>query len=340
MHPVLTGSLWDYLNILKKWEVLVQMIVGFIGLGNLGQKLASTLSRNGVNLIVNDINETKAQELIKNGATWAKTPQLVAELSDQIITCLPSPRICADVMESENGVIAGLKEGKIWIEMSTTSKFELLRLNEKIGEKGAVSSDCPVSGGCHKAASGNISIFSGCEREVFERIKATLFIMGKKILHTGDLGTASVLKVMTNYLATANLISCCEALTTMKSAGLDLATTFEAIKISSGNSFVHETESQVILNGSRDINFTMGLVLKDIEMFQELAANNNVTLDISPKLVEIFKEGISLFGEHKNSPAIIQRLERKTCQNVIADGFPSRIIDDEPEKKGFEVIIE
>ncbi|MED5532415.1 MAG: NAD(P)-dependent oxidoreductase, partial [Pseudomonadota bacterium] len=235
------------------------MIVGFIGLGNLGQKLASTLSRNGVNLIVNDINETKAQELIKKGAVWAKTPQLVAEQSDQIITCLPSPRICADVMESENGVIAGLTEGKIWIEMSTTSKFEVLRLNDKISEKGAVSSDCPVSGGCHKAASGNVSIFSGCEREVFERIKTTLFIMGKKILHTGDLGTASVLKVMTNYLATANLISCCEALTTMKSAGLDLATTFEAIKISSGNSFVHETESQVILNGSRDINFTMGL---------------------------------------------------------------------------------
>ena len=95
--------------------------------------------------------------------------------------------------------------------------------------------------------------------------------MGKKILHTGELGTASVLKVMTNYLATSNLIACCEALTTMKGEGLDLAKTFEAIKISSGNSFVHETESQVILNGSRDINFTMDLVLKDIELFQQIA---------------------------------------------------------------------
>ena len=161
--------------------------------------------------------------------------------------------------------------------------------------------------------------------------------MGKKILHTGVLGSASILKVMTNYLATANLVTCCEALTTMKGAGMDLATVFKAIKISSGNSFVHETESQVILNGSRDINFTMALVLKDIEIFQELAKVNNIPLDISPKLIEIFKEGVSSFGAESNSPSIIERLERKTGLKISAPGFPAEIFDDEPEKKGFEV---
>ena len=172
-------------------------------------------------------------------------------------------------MESPNGIISGLQQGKIWIEMSTTSKKEVLRLAKKVEEKGVASSDCPVSGGCHKAASGNISIFSGAERKVFNQIKPLLCIMGKKVLHTGELGTASILKVMTIYLATANLITLCEALTTMKGFGLNLATTFEAIKMSSGNSFVHETESQVILNGSREIHFTMGLLLQAIEMFQD-----------------------------------------------------------------------
>ena len=315
------------------------MNVGFIGLGNLGQKLASTLIRNKIKLMIYDIREESGEKLINSGASWGENPQIIAEQNDYIITCLPSPKICAEVMESQNGVLSGLGEGKIWIEMSTTSKNEVLRLAEKVRQKGSISSDCPVSGGCHKAESGNISIFSGCEREVFERLKPILFIMGKKILHTGELGTASILKVMTNYLATANLISCCEALSTMKGVGLDLATTFEAIRISSGNSFVHETESQVILNGSRDINFTMGLVLKDIEIFQALAKTNNIPLDISPKLIEIFREGISTFGENSNSPAIIKRLERKTGLDVTAAGFPSQIVDDESEKKGFEVTV-
>ena len=313
------------------------MVIGFIGLGNLGGKLARTLSRNNIELVVHDIDKEKANTLIKEGACWADSPRILAEKSDQIITCLPSPQISREVMESPHGIISGLQQGKIWIEMSTTSKDEVIRLAKKVKEKGVASSDCPVSGGCHKAASGNISIFSGAERKVFNQIKPLLFIMGKKVLHTGELGTASILKVMTNYLATANLITLCEALTTMKGAGLNLATTFEAIKISSGNSFVHETESQVILNGSRDINFTMGLVLKDIEMFQDLAINNNISLDISPELIRIFKEGISFFGKHENSPNIIKRLELQTGLDITEAGFPPNIFDKEPESLGFEV---
>jgi 3-hydroxyisobutyrate dehydrogenase len=148
--------------------------------------------------------------------------------------------------------------------MSTTDEAEVKRLGALVQAKGAEPVDCPVSGGCHRAATGNISIFAGCSRDTFERMMPVLTTLGRRVLHTGPLGSASVLKVMTNYLATANLLTLCEALVTMDRAGLDLATTYEAIKISSGTSFVHETESQVILNGSRDINFTMDLVLKDI----------------------------------------------------------------------------
>ena len=102
-------------------------------------------------------------------------------------------------------------------------------------KKGTFSADCPVSGGCHRAETGNISIFAGCERSVFEQIKPLLFILGKKVLHTGSLGSASTLKVMTNFLATTHLVACCEALTAMKAADIDMGTAYEAIKISSGN---------------------------------------------------------------------------------------------------------
>ena len=158
-------------------------------------------------------------------------------------------------------------------------------------------------------------------------------------MHTGKLGSASVLKVLTNYLATANLVSLCEALTTAKKAGMDLNTTYEAIRISSGNSFVHETESQVILNGSRDIIFTMDLVIKDVSLFQAIAEREGISLEISPLLIDIFKDGEKRYGSREWSPNIVRRLEESCETAVLASGFPAEIVDDEPEKSGEEVIV-
>ena len=163
-------------------------------------------------------------------------------------------------------------------------------------------------------------------------------VLGRRVLHTGPLGSASTLKVMTNYLATANLLTCCEALITMKAAGMDMATTYEAMKISSGTSFVHETESQLILNGSRDVNFTIDLVLKDIGLFQTIAERNNVPLEISPMIIDIMKDGQKRYGQRANSDDIIRRLEEATGLSVLADGFPDDLVDDEPEEKGYEVV--
>ena len=313
------------------------MKVGFIGLGNVGAKLAGSLLRNEVDLVVRDLNVEAAQNLLDNGANWADSPKEMAEKCDLVITCLPSPAICAEVMEAPEGVIAGLSPGKIWLEMSTTDESEVRRLGDLVKNVGAFPLDGPVSGGCHRAASGNIAILVGGDRETFERALPILCIMGREILHTGELGSASVLKVMTNYLATANLVSLCEALTTTAKAGLDLSVVYEAIRMSSGNSFVHETESQVILNGSRDINFTMDLVSKDIGIFDKIAQDLEVPLELSPLLVEIFKDGEERYGSREWSPNIIRRLEDATGIQVLAPGFPEEMIDDEPEVPGYEI---
>ena len=313
------------------------MKIGFIGLGNVGSKLANSVLRNGYDLTVRDINKGAAQQLIGDGAHWADSGKQMAQSVDIVISCLPSPSICAEVMEADDGVIAGLGPDKIWAEMSTTDTAEVKRLGALVEAQGARAVDCPVSGGCHRAATGNIAILAGCDRDVFDTMLPVLKALGRRILHTGELGSASTLKVMTNYLATANLVTLCEALVTCKAAGLDLNTTYEAIRISSGNSFVHETESQVILNGSRDINFTMDLVLKDISLFQAIADRAGVELDISPRLIEIFKDGIARYGEREWSPNIVRRLEESTGIKVLAPGFPAKILDDEPEEPGYEV---
>ena len=314
------------------------MKTGVIGLGNLGGKLAGSLVRNGFDLAVHDLDRTAATALCDKGARWAGSPQALASTCDLIITCLPSPVASAAVMEAEDGVLAGLAPGKIWLEMSTTDAAEIRRLAARVAARGAATVDCPVSGGVHRAATGNISVFAGCDRETFERILPVLTVLGRRVLHTGPLGTASVLKVMTNYLATANLLTLCEALVTMKAAGMDLATTYDAIRISSGTSFVHETESQVILNGSRDISFTMDLVLKDIGMFQKIAEGAGIPLEISPLMIDIFRDGQRRYGERANSDDIIRRLEEATGLSILAPGFPAEMVDDEPEERGYEVV--
>ena len=216
------------------------MKVGFIGLGNVGGKLSGSLLRNGMDLTVHDLNEDLVNDFVARGAKRTDGPASLMRDCDAVITCLPSPAASAAVMDE---MLPEVKDGKIWMEMSTTDEAEVKRLGAMVMERGGAAVDCPVSGGCHRAATGNISIFAGCDRATFDKIAPFLKTMGRRILHTGELGSASILKVVTNYLATANLVTCCEALVTAKAAGMDLNTTYEAMKISSGTSFVHETES-------------------------------------------------------------------------------------------------
>ena len=313
------------------------MKIGFIGLGNVGGKLASSLLRNKFELTVRDLDEDLTKNFQNKGAKIANSPKELAQQVDLIITCLPSPKICAEVMEGNEGVIAGISKNKVWLEMSTTDESELKRLGKLVKERDGVPLDGPVSGGCHRAVTGNIAIFVGGERNAFEKILPALTVMGRKILHTGELGSATVLKVITNYLASTHLVALGEAWTVAKKSNLDLSKVYKGIAISSGNSFVHETESQVILNGSYNINFTMDLVLKDTGLFDNLAKKLNAPLEISPLIVKIFKDGQKKYGSRAWSSMIVKRMEDLNNVDFRADGFPDELIDNEQEEKGYEV---
>lgn len=312
------------------------MKIGFIGLGNVGGKLSGSLLRNGVDVFVHDLNAEFVAAKVADGAQDGGSPAQMMQVCDAVITCLPSPAASAAVLAD---MLPHVGPGKIWMEMSTTDEAEVKRIGAQVIAAGGAAVDCPVSGGCHRADTGNISIFAGCDRATFERILPLLTIMGRRVLHTGDLGSASVLKVLTNFLATANLVSVCEALAVAKGAGMDLGTAYEAMRISSGTSFVHETESQVILNGSRDISFTMDLVAKDIGLFQDVADRAGVTLELNPLLIDIFNDGIATYGPRELSPNIIKRLEDRAGLDVTAPGFPAEMTDDEPEEPGAEIIV-
>ncbi|UWR23525.1 NAD(P)-dependent oxidoreductase [Sulfitobacter sp. S190] len=310
------------------------MKVGFVGLGNVGGKLAGSLVRNGVDVCVHDLDPALVAAKVAQGAADGQSPEQMMQTCDAVITCLPSPAASQAVVER---MLPHVTEGKIWMEMSTTDAAVLKALAQRVEAAGGAAVDCPVSGGCHRADTGNISIYAGCSRDTFDRVLPVLTHMGRRILHVGDLGNASVLKVMTNYLATANLLTLCEALTVMKAQGMDMGMTYEAIAMSSGNSFVHETESQLILSGSRDVNFTMDLIQKDIGLFQALADDAGVPLEISPMMIDMMADGQARYGVRAQSDRMIERLEEATGLSVRAEGFPQELVDDEPEERGYEV---
>nr|WP_290428758.1 NAD(P)-dependent oxidoreductase [Defluviimonas salinarum] len=316
------------------------MRVGFIGLGNVGAKLAGSLIRNGFDVMVRDTDEAAAKSLLEGGARWAESGRALAEACDVIVTCLPSPKVSAQVLEEKDGVLDGITPGKIWLEMSTTEAADVQRLGAQVEARGGIAMDSPVSGGCHRASTGNIAIFAGGRREAFEKVLPLLTTMGRQVVHTGKLGSASVLKVITNYLAGVQLLSTGEAFMVARKAGVDLAVAYHAIRVSSGNSFVHETEGQLILNGSYNINFTMDHEVKDVTLFDDLGKSFGVPLELSPVCVAAMNDGLKRYGPRVWSSQVVKRLEDDCGMDLRAPGFPEYLVDHEPEGKGAEVVVE
>ena len=310
--------------------------IGFIGLGNVGSKLANNILHAGYNLFIYDIDENTSNELVNKGAIWKNSVKDIIDNASLIITCLPSPQAVTDVVEGKSGMIEYINNKHLWIEMSTTDEKEMIRLSKLIESKGANVLEAPVTGGQHRAESGNISVLTAGKRENFNRAFPILSESGFQVIYCGKLGNASTLKVVTNYLASINLLSIGEALMVCKKYGIDLKKAYQGIKISSGNSFVHETESQVILNGSYDVGFTMDLVCKDVGLFDQLTNNLNIPAEVSPLMVKIFNEGRKKYGDRALSTSIVKLLEEKCNTDLRTEGFPSRLLDKEQKKKGIE----
>jgi 3-hydroxyisobutyrate dehydrogenase len=302
------------------------MRYGYIGLGNLGEHLAMSLVKSGYAVTVNDLDKNNARRLIEAGAAWADTPRAVAAASDAVFTCLPSPRVSEAVLTGPDGVLAGLKKGGAWIENSTLGREEQLRLAGICNAAGIEVLEAPVTGGVHLAAHGKITVLAGGDKALFEKHKPALEAIGGKLFHMGPLGSAAVIKVITNMLAFIHLVADAEALMLAKRAGLDLAQSWHAITASSGTSFVHETEGQLILNGSYDIGFTMDLTLKDIGFAMGFGREFGVPLKLAGLTEQIFVEGREKYGGGAQSTQIAKLLEDALGTDLRAAGFPAKLV--------------
>ncbi len=299
--------------------------VGFVGLGNLGGELAANLLRAGYPLVVNDLDREAARPLLVSGASWAESPAAAASGAATVITCLPSPAAVAAVVEGDDGVLVGLAPGSTWIDTSTNDRNEMLRLGALVARRGIGCLEAPVTGGVHKAADGAITVLVGGDEELFRMKRPLLAAFGDPVIHLGPLGNAAIVKVVTNMLAFVHLVAVGEALMLARRGGVDLRAAFEAIRASSGNSFVHETESQVILSGSYDIGFTLDLAVKDLGFARRLGEELGVPLEVAEHVARRFERAREVYGGGAWSPMVVRLLEDAVGEELRAPGFPARL---------------
>lgn len=297
----------------------------FIGLGHLGGHLAASLLRSGFTVTVYDRDPAAVARLVALGAKAAQSPADAAARAGNAITCLPSPKVSETVLSGPDGLLAGLPKGSAWIDMSTNGRDDILRLAELAASKGVATLECPVTGGVHLAAAGKITALVGGDAALYERHRPAIEAMCARSFHMGPIGSAAVIKVITNMLAFIHLVAAGEALMLARKGGLDLAQAYHAIVASSGNSFVHESESQLVLNGSYDIGFTMDLALKDLGFALGMGSDFGVPLDLTSRVAAIFEQGKAAYGGDAWSTMIVKLLEDATGTALRAPGFPDRL---------------
>ncbi len=295
---------------------------GFVGLGNLGGHLAASLARAGFDLAVHDRDPGFGARHAALGAGWADSPAAAAAGRDAVITCLPSPAASEAVLAQ---LLPAMREGATWIEISTLGRDDILRLAGLAAAAGVGTLEAPVTGGVHLAARGEITVLAGGDTALVSRHEPALRAMGGRLIHIGPLGSAAVIKVITNMLAFIHLVADGEALMLARRAGLDLGRAWEAIAASSGASFVHETEGQLILNGSYDIAFTMDLALKDLGFAMGFGREFGVPLDLATVTEAAFLRARDAYGGAAQSTQVVKLLEDALGADLRAPGFPARL---------------
>jgi 3-hydroxyisobutyrate dehydrogenase len=288
------------------------MIVGFVGLGRLGRHLAASLQRSGYPLVVHDLDRSAGDGL----GEWAESAREVGERCDTVFTCLPSPAAVTAVVEE---LAEALRPGSVWIDSSTNDRREIERLAALLRPRGIETLEAPLTGGVHRAATGEITVLVGGDEAVFASRRPLLEAIGGEVIYVGPLGSASAIKVVTNLLALSHVVLLGEALMLARRAGIDLGRAFEAIRASSGNSFVHETESRLILDGSYDVGFTMDLACKDLRLAGELGRELGVPLELGAVTREIFERARAEYSGAAWSTQVVKLLEDSLGTDLRSD---------------------
>ena len=297
------------------------MKIGLVGVGELGTAVAKNMLKAGHELVLFDLNKASVAPWVEKGATAAGSAAELAAQVDAVVTALPTPPIVFDTLLGQGGVLAAMRPGTVWIDHSTTDRELLIDIAEKAAAKEVDVIEAPVTGGIPLAHEGSITVLAGTTDAAFAKYGHLLEVVGEPVLHMGPVGSASIVKVLTNMLAFIHLWALNEGLMLGTAAGLKTGAIYEAIKNSCGNSFVAETEGVPIMTGSFDYGFTMELAMKDMKLTEKIAAENQVPLLMGGLATQILQRGIAKYGEKAWSTGIGRLLEDELGIDLRAPGY-------------------
>ena len=298
------------------------MKLAYIGLGNLGEHIAMNLVKDGHEVAVFDLNRAAGDALVAAGARFADSAADAATGADAVFTCLPSTK-AIEIVFAE--IVPVMAPGATWIDNSTNDYDLIVDLGERAAAAGIRAIEAPVTGGVHLARSGEITVILGGADDAVADHMALFQVIGKRIFHVGAIGQASKIKAITNMLAFIHLVADGEALMLAKKGGIDLKTAWEVIQASSGNSFVHETEGQLVLNGSYQIDFSFDLALKDLGFIDQMSREYDVPVELASLTRQTYIRGKAQYGGDAESPMIVKLLEDACGTDLRAPGFPAHL---------------
>ena len=283
----------------------------FIGVGNMGNPMATNLLKAGYPLTVHDISPEKAQNLISLGAVWADSIAAGCANADVVMASLPGPPQVREVMLGEHGVLAHAQPGASIIDTSTSAVELVQELVALAHSKGLGFLEAPVTNAVDMAALGRLSIFVGGEQALFEQHKALFEVIGEKIFHVGAPGNGATIKLLTNLLWFVSAAAIGEGLMLGAKAGIPLHTVWEAIKSSAGNSWVAEHDVPSIFAGHYDPSFSLALCCKDLGLINQIAKNQGYELPMGSKAQALFQEAMQTYGPDAAELHVVKLLEER-----------------------------
>ncbi len=288
--------------------------VGFIGLGNMGGGMAGNIQKAGYPMVVFDIREAATRTFLEGGARLGDSPAQVAALSDITFTSLPGPTEVEAVSLGSEGVLEGIKPGGIYVDLSTSRPTLIREIEPKFRQKGAYVLDAPVSGGKSGAASGNLAVMVGGDRDIFDRIKPLLDSFGDKVFYAGEIGAGSVAKLMHNMISHGVRQAIAEGMTLGVKAGVEPEALWECVRRGAMGrmSGLHESIPKTVFRGEFDPpSFALSLARKDIALATELGKEFNVPMPIANLAEQIAIQGMNRgWGDRDSSVTFLLQEEQ------------------------------
>ncbi len=296
------------------------MKIGFIGLGIMGKPMAKNLMKGGyTDLLVNNRSRASVDELVAAGAT-AATNEEIGRTCDVVMTMLPNSPQVEEVMLGAGGVASYMREGTVFIDMSSIDPTASRRIAEELNKRGVEMLDAPVSGGEPKAIDGTLSFMVGGRQEIFDRYEPLLKTMGASVVRCGEIGAGNVTKLANQMIVAANIGAVAEALTFAKKAGTDPELVYQAIRGGLAGSTVMDAKAPMMLAGNYKPGFRINLHVKDLNNALNAAHAINMPVPMTAHMMEVMQELMSRGEGGCDHDDIVRYYERMTGVSIVKEG--------------------